>query len=54
MEYDDALEEGMIICIEPSTQVEVDGLVVGLKDENQFVVEANGLRKLTPCGRVID
>lgn len=54
MEYDDALEEGMVICIEPSTQVEIDGVVVGLKDENQFVVEANGLRKLTPCGRVID
>jgi len=54
VEYDDVLEEGMVICIEPSTHVEADGVVVGLKDENQFVVEANGLRKLTHCGRVID
>jgi Xaa-Pro aminopeptidase len=54
MEYDEALEEGMIICLEPSTYVELDDVVVSLKDENQYVVEANGLRKLTPCGRAID
>lgn len=54
MDYDDALEEGMIICLEPSTHVEVNDVVVGLKDENQYVVETAGLRKLTRCGRVID
>jgi len=54
MEYDDILEEGMIICIEPSTQVKLDGSVIALKDENQYVVEANGLRKLTLCGRATE
>jgi Xaa-Pro aminopeptidase len=54
MERDDRIEEGMIICIEPSTHVEVNGAAVGLKDENQYLVERDGLRNLTLCGRVID
>ena len=44
---DQRLEEGMVICIEPSTWVEVDGVPVSLKEEDQYVVEANGLRPLT-------
>jgi Xaa-Pro aminopeptidase len=54
MERDDRIEEGMIICIEPSTHVEANGVAVGLKDENQYLVERDGLRNLTLCGRVID
>ena len=33
----------MTVCIEPSTAVEV----VGLKEEEQYVVTATGLRQLT-------
>jgi hypothetical protein len=42
--------QGMIVCIEPSTAVEVDGEVVGLKEEEQYVVTAAGLRQLTKTG----
>jgi Xaa-Pro dipeptidase len=48
---DEPLEPGMVICIEPSTHVEVDGRVVGLKEEDQYVVEHGGLRKLTSTRR---
>lgn len=48
MDHDDVLEEGMAICIEPSTAVELPGgEVVGLKEEDQYMVTASGLRKLT-------
>ncbi len=44
---DDPLEEGMVICLEPTTEIEVDGSWVKVKEEDQYVVEANGLRRLT-------
>ncbi|ADB52262.1 M24 family metallopeptidase [Conexibacter woesei] len=48
MDHDDVLEEGMAICIEPSTSVELpSGEVVGLKEEDQYIVTATGLRTLT-------
>ncbi len=48
MDHDDVLEEGMCICIEPSTAVELpSGEVVGMKEEDQYMVTATGLRKLT-------
>ncbi|HST41657.1 MAG TPA: Xaa-Pro peptidase family protein [Conexibacter sp.] len=48
MDHDDVLEEGMCICIEPSTAVELPGgEVVGLKEEDQYMVTASGLRRLT-------
>ena len=50
MDADEMLAEGMIVCIEPSTAVEVDGEVVGLKEEEQYVVTATGLRQLTKTG----
>ncbi len=47
MDADETLAEGMTICIEPSTAVEVGGEVVGLKEEEQYVVTETGLRQLT-------
>ena len=47
MDRDEPLAEGMTLCIEPSTAVAVDGEVVGLKEEEQYVVTATGLRRLT-------
>lgn len=43
MDADEMLAEGMTVCIEPSTAVEV----VGLKEEEQYVVTATGVRQLT-------
>jgi Xaa-Pro aminopeptidase len=51
MEQDDTLAEGMVICIEPSTSVQVDGTTVALKEEEVFVVESSGLRQLTKTRR---
>jgi Xaa-Pro aminopeptidase len=47
MDMDDVIEEGMCIALEPETTVLVDGEPVVLKVEDNFVVEANGLRALT-------
>ena len=47
MDRDEPLAEGMTLCIEPSTAVAVDGEMVGLKEEAQYVVTATGLRQLT-------
>ena len=48
MDHDDVLEEGMALCLEPSTSVELpSGEVVGMKEEDQYMVTASGLRKLT-------
>lgn len=47
MDSDETLEEGMTICIEPSTYVEAGDDVVGLKEEEHYAVTATGLRQLT-------
>jgi Xaa-Pro aminopeptidase len=47
VDRDPALVEGMTIALEPETSVEVDGRVIVIKVEDNFVVEANGLRRLT-------
>ena len=47
MDVDEPLAEGMTLCIEPSTAVEAAGEIVGLKEEEQYVVTATGLRQLT-------
>jgi Xaa-Pro aminopeptidase len=47
MDDDVVLEAGHVIALEPETSVEVDGRLVVLKIEDNFVVEANGLRQLT-------
>jgi Xaa-Pro dipeptidase len=47
MDRDQALEEGMVISLEPETGVEVDGRFVLLKVEDNYVVEADGLRRMT-------
>jgi Xaa-Pro dipeptidase len=46
-ETEPVLEEGMVICVEPSTYVESRGATVALKEEDVFVVEADGLRPIT-------
>lgn len=44
---DEVLAEGMVFCLEPATETDVDGTTVKVKEEDQFVVEADGLRRLT-------
>ncbi len=51
MDVDETLAEGMTICIEPSTHVHAGGEVVGVKEEEQYVVTATGLRQLTRTPR---
>jgi Xaa-Pro aminopeptidase len=50
MVEDVVLQEGMVIALEPETTVEVDGTPVVVKVEDTFVVESQGLRRITPCG----
>jgi Xaa-Pro dipeptidase len=47
MGRDQVLEEGMVISLEPETGVEVDGRLIILKVEDNYVVEEEGLRRLT-------
>ena len=47
MARDQMLEEGMVISLEPETGVEVDGRLIILKVEDNYVVEEEGLRRLT-------
>jgi Xaa-Pro dipeptidase len=47
MGRDQVLEEGMVISLEPETGVEVNGRFVLLKVEDNYVVERQGLRRLT-------
>jgi Xaa-Pro aminopeptidase len=47
MARDQVLEEGMVISLEPETGVEVDGRLIILKVEDNYVVEPGGLRRLT-------
>jgi len=44
---DQILEEGMVISLEPETGVEVDGRLIILKVEDNYVLEEGGLRRLT-------
>jgi len=48
---DETLVEGMTIALEPETQIEVDGVTILLKVEDNYVVESNGLRRLTTAPR---
>lgn len=50
MDRDQMLAEGMVIALEPETAVEVDGRPVVLKVEDDYVVERDGLRRLTDAG----
>lgn len=47
MDRNDVIREGMCVAIEPETSLEVDGRPVVLKVEDDFVVEAGGVRALT-------
>jgi Xaa-Pro aminopeptidase len=47
MGRDQVLQEGMVISLEPETGVEVDGRLIILKVEDNYVVEQGGLRRLT-------
>lgn len=50
---DERLVEGMTIALEPETQVEVNGDVILLKVEDNYVVESHGLRRLTTAPRTM-
>ena len=43
----------MTIALEPETQVEVDGVTILLKVEDNYVVESTGLRRLTTAPRLM-
>ena len=47
MMVDAQLEEGMVICLEPETSVEVGGETVFVKVEDMYEVTATGLQQLT-------
>jgi Xaa-Pro dipeptidase len=47
MGRDQVLQEGMVLSLEPETGVEVDGRLIILKVEDNYVVEEGGLRRLT-------
>jgi Xaa-Pro aminopeptidase len=47
MDRDQVLEEGMVIALEPETAVEIAGQVVVLKVEDNYLVQQDGLRRLT-------
>ena len=50
MMVDAQLEEGMVICLEPETSVEVNGETVVVKVEDMYQVTATGLDQLTTAG----
>lgn len=50
---DETLVEGMTIALEPETQVVIDGVSILLKVEDNYVVESNGLRRLTTAPRLM-
>lgn len=47
MDRDDVIAEGMVVSLEPETGVEVDGRYVLLKVEDNYVVELDGVRRIT-------
>jgi Xaa-Pro dipeptidase len=47
MDRDQVLREGMVIALEPETAVEIAGQVVVLKVEDNYLVQQDGLRRLT-------
>jgi Xaa-Pro aminopeptidase len=47
MDRDQVLEEGMVIALEPETAVEIAGRAVVLKVEDNYLVQQDGLRRLT-------
>jgi Xaa-Pro aminopeptidase len=49
----ETLVEGMTIALEPETQIEVDGVTILLKVEDNYLVESTGLRRLTSAPRLM-
>jgi Xaa-Pro aminopeptidase len=47
MDRDQVLQEGMVIALEPETAVEIAGRMVVLKVEDNYLVQPDGLRRLT-------
>jgi Xaa-Pro dipeptidase len=47
MDHDQVLEAGMVIALEPETAVEISGRTVVLKVEDNYLVQQDGLRRLT-------
>jgi Xaa-Pro dipeptidase len=50
MDRDDVFLEGMTVSLEPETGVEVGGRYLVLKVEDNYVLEAGGLRRLSVAG----
>jgi Xaa-Pro dipeptidase len=47
MDRDQVLQEGMVISLEPETAVEIAGRLVVLKVEDNYLIQRDGLRRLT-------
>jgi Xaa-Pro aminopeptidase len=50
LDVDAPLRVGDVIALEPETAVEVDGHLIVLKVEDNYLVEPNGLRRLSDAG----
>ena len=50
MDRDQLLVENSVISLEPETGLELDGEFLLLKVEDNYVVEHDGLRRLSPAG----
>lgn len=54
MDRDQVLQEGMVIALEPETAVETGGRTVVLKVEDNYLVQQDGLRRLTDAPYAMD
>lgn len=54
IDRDQLIVENSVISLEPETGVEIDGEFVLLKLEDNYLVEADGVRRLSPAGYGLD
>ncbi len=54
MDRDQVLEEGMVIALEPETAVQTAERTVVLKVEDNYLVQQDGLRRLTDAPYAVD
>jgi Xaa-Pro dipeptidase len=54
MDRDQVLVENSVIALEPETGLELDGRFLLLKLEDNYVVERDGVRRLSPAGYGLD
>jgi Xaa-Pro aminopeptidase len=50
IDRDQVIVEGSVIALEPETGLEINGEFVLLKLEDNYVVQSDGVRRLSPAG----